>query len=170
MVGAPPESGQTTYFPAPIIPVSLHLRNADRTPRYANGRRLYSDATQYVRPVLKSPIFGKFRNSSSESPMQFTDAGLRAAFGDHAEDGWHNILRPSVKTPRVMTLLAGTYQFALNPDGSCCDYVLIDYDVFSNALFPSAYPVDNTTLIGAAELAGDMTTHDITTFLFPNVL
>jgi hypothetical protein len=67
-----------------------------------------------------------------------------------------------------MKLLAGTYYFALNSDGSCCAYVLIDGNTFVNELFPPTYPVDNTTVIGAAELAGDMTTRDLTTFLFPN--
>jgi hypothetical protein len=168
MVGAPPESGKTTVFNAPIIPVSLDLRNADGSPRFVNGQRLFYDATQYVQPVLKSPVFSKARYTSSEAPTQFTDAVQLAAFGDEVEDNWHNLLAPSVKTPRVMTLLAGTYYFALNANGSCCAFVLIDENTFGNELFPPTYPVDNTTVIGAAELAGDMTTKDISTLLFPN--
>jgi hypothetical protein len=45
----------------------------------------------------------------------------------------------------------------------------IDENTFGNLLFPTTVPVDNTTPIGAAELAGDITTHDISTFLFNNV-
>lgn len=67
-----------------------------------------------------------------------------------------------------MTLLRGKYRFALNADGSCCAYVLVDGTTFGNELFPPTFPVDNTTLMGAAELAGDMTTQDIATLLFPN--
>ena len=46
----------------------------------------------------------------------------------------------------------------------------IDETVFVNLLLPTTVPVDNTTPIGAAELAGDITTHDISTFLFNNVV
>jgi hypothetical protein len=37
-------------------------------------------------------------------------------------------------------------------------------------LFPATAPVDNSTPIGAAELAGDITTRDISTFLFNDVV
>lgn len=168
MVGTPPQSGKTTVFNAPVIPVSLDLRNADGSPAYVKGHRLYYDATQYLLPTLTSPVFLPTHYSSSNINTQFTDAVQRAGFGKQAGAGWHNFLLPTVKTPRVMTLLAGSYAFALNPDGSCCAYVLVDIDTFSNLLFPSTSPVDNSTIIGAAELAGDMTTKDITTFLFPN--
>ena len=47
-------------------------------------------------------------------------------------------------------------------------FVLIDESTFVNALFPPTYPVDRSTVIGAAELAGDMTTSDLATLLFPN--
>jgi hypothetical protein len=167
MVGQSPDEGGTTRFNAPIVPVSVDLRNFDGTPRFVNGQRLYYDATQYVKPVLHSPVFQTYQYDSSHRPTQFTDAVQRAEFGD-AEDDWHNLLAPKVRTPRVMTLIRGTYRFALNPDGSCCLYVLVDEATFLNALFPPTSPVDNTTVIGAAELAGDITTSDISTFLFPN--
>lgn len=168
MVGQAPDDGGTTTFNAPIIPVSLDLRNYDGTPRYVNGHRLYYDATQYVRPVLKSPVFRNHRYDSSERPTQFADAIQRAEFGESAEDEWHNLLSPRVKTPRVMTLIRGTYRFALNSDGTCCQFVLVDANTFGNELFPPTYPVDDSTVIGAAELAGEMTTQDISTLLFPN--
>ena len=168
MVGRSPEHEGTTRFHAPIIPVSIDLRNADGSPRFVNGQRLFYDARQYVRLVLNSPIFQNYKYDSSKRPTQFTDAVQRAEFGHEAEDEWHTLLNPDVKRGRVMTLLQGTYQFALNADGTCCAFVLVDESAFSNALFPPTYPVDNTTVIGAAELAGDMTTQDITTLLFPN--
>ena len=168
MVGTPPGRNVTTVINAPIIPVSLDLRNFDGSPRFVNGHRLYSDATQFVQPVLNSPVFRNSRYSSSERPTQFGDAVQRASFGDRAEDGWHTLLNPAVKTPRVIQLIRGTYLFALNADGSCCAYVLIDANTFGSALFPPTYPVDNSTVIGAAELAGEMTTQDLTTLLLPN--
>ena len=168
MVGSAPESNSATVINAPVIPVSLDLRNADGSPRYVNGHRLFSDARQYVQPVLNSPVFQNSRYSSSERPTQITDAIQRAEFGDRVEDNWHTLLGPKVKTPRVMKLIQGSYYFALNADGSCCLYVLVDESAFVNALFPPAYPVDNSTVIGAAELAGDMTTSDLATLLFPN--
>jgi hypothetical protein len=66
-----------------------------------------------------------------------------------------------------MVLIRGTYAFSLNADGTCCRFVLVDANTFVNALFPST-PTDTTTPIGAAENAGDITTKDISTFLFPN--
>ena len=168
MVGTTPGSNSTTVINAPIIPVSLDLRNADGSPRFVNGHRLFSDARQFVRPVLNSPVFSISRYSSSETPTQITDAIQRAEFGDQAEDKWHTMLHPDVKTARVMKLIRGTYYFSLNADGTCCEYVLIDEGAFVNALFPPTYPFDASTVIGAAELAGDMTTSDMTTLLFPN--
>jgi hypothetical protein len=41
-------------------------------------------------------------------------------------------------------------------------------DTFANALFPPT-ATDTSTPIGAAENAGDITTQDMSTFLFPNV-
>lgn len=168
MVGRSPDGHGPTILNAPIIPVSLDLRNFDGSPRYVNGQRLYSDATQYVQPVLNSPVFSYSRYTSSEKPTQFADGIQRAEFFKGPEDDWHTLLVPSVKTPRVMTLIEGTYQFALNPDGSCCAAVLIDSNTFINLLFPPTFPVDNSTVMGAAELAGDITTADLSTFLFPS--
>ena len=159
--------GETTRIGAPIVPVNLDLRNADGTPRFVNGQRLYSDATQFVPFVLASPVFSNAKYDSSEKPTQFTDAIQRAEFFHMADDDWHTLLKPRVATPRTMVLLRGTYQFALNADGSCCLFVLIDENTFGNAFFPSV-PTDTTTPIGAAENAGDIRTKDISTFLFPN--
>ena len=80
MIGRPPERGDTTEIDAPIIPVSLDLRNFDGSPRFVNGQRLFSDATQFVTPLLNSPIFKRARYSSSEDPTQFVDAVQRAEF------------------------------------------------------------------------------------------
>src|SRR6266567_2065233 len=168
MVGTSPETDKTTMINAPVIPVSLDLRNFDGSPRFVNGQRLYSDATRYVKPVLRSPIFKNARFSSSERPTQISDAVQRAEFGDDAEDNWHTLLKPHVGTPLVMTLIRGTYLFSLNPDGSCCAFVLIDANTFVNELFPPTFPVDASTVIGAAELSGDMKTTYITSLLFPN--
>ncbi len=188
MIGNPPERGGTTTFHAPIVPVSLLMLNADRTPRYVNGQLLYSDATQYVPKVLESPIFAKHKYSSSRTPTQFVDALQRAEFwnqvgrDDEAVDdaaatdsaldsdhrSWHTLFDPNVATPRLMILPKGFYRFALNADGSCCAFVLVDINTFGQLLFPQTYPFDASTIIGSAELAGEMTTKDVSTFLFPN--
>ena len=68
-----------------------------------------------------------------------------------------------------MVLIRGTYRFALNADGSCCAFVLIDANTFVNALFPPTFSgTDTTTPVGAAETSGEIRTSDISTFLFPN--
>jgi hypothetical protein len=161
------ERGETTTIGAPVIPVNLDLRNADGSPRFVNGKRLFSDATQFVTPILNSPVFSDTFYTSSNSPTQFTDAVQRAEFFHKADDQWHTVLRPRVGSARTLTLIGGTYRFALNPDGTCCFFVLIDENAFVNGLFP-ATATDTTTPIGAAENAGDIRTRDISTFLFPN--
>ena len=168
MVGNPPELGNTTVFNAPIVPVSLDLRNADGSPRFVNGHRLFYDVTPFVQPTVNSPVFQSSKYTSSDVPTQFTDAVQRAEFADQMRPDWHTVLNPSVKATRTMVLIRGTYRFALNADGSCCSFVLVDADTFVNELFPSTFPFDNSTAIGSAENAGDMTTKDISTFLFPN--
>jgi hypothetical protein len=168
MVGNPPRLGGTTVINAPVVPVSLDLRNADGTPRFVNGHRLFYDVTPFVQPTVNSPVFQNSNYSSSDVPTQFTDAVQRAEFSDAMKPDWHTILNPSVKATRTMVLLRGTYRFALNADGSCCRFVLVDADVFGAELFPSTFPFDNSTPVGSAENTGDMTTKDISTFLFPN--
>jgi hypothetical protein len=167
MVGNRPELGGTTWINAPIVPVIVDLRNFDGSPRFVNGRRLISDPTQYVQPVLDSPVFSNASYSSSPVPTQITDAVMRAEFQHSAKRDWHTLLQPVVKTTRTMTLIRGTYSFSLNPDGTCCRFILVEETAFVNALFPPVLG-DTTTVIGAAEAAGDITTQDLSTFLFPN--
>ncbi|MBB5057133.1 hypothetical protein HDF16_001818 [Granulicella aggregans] len=156
-----------TLIGAPIVPVNLDLRNYDGSPRYVNGQRLYVDATQYAVPVLKSPVFSNTYYDSSERPTQFPDAVQRAEFFKKAGDDWHTLLVPRIVTPRTMVLIRGTYRYALNSDGSCCAYVLIDEGAFGNALFP-ATASDTSTPVGAAENSGEFKTTEIASFLFPN--
>jgi hypothetical protein len=165
--GGEDEEGETTKIGAPVIPVNLDLRNFDGTPRFVNGKRLFSDATQFVTPVLNSPVFSNTFYTSSNEPTQFTDAVQRAEFFHQSDDQWHTLLRPRVGPARTLTLIRGTYRFALNANGSCCRFVLIDINTFINGLFP-ATATDTTTPVGAAENAGDIRTRDISTFLFPN--
>jgi hypothetical protein len=183
MVGHSPRSEEGVTLRAPVIAVSMDLRDQNGQVRHVNGHRLYSDGTQYVQPVLQSPIFQNFWYSSSSQPTQFTDAVQRAEFwGDDLENDWHTLLAPVVGDSQVMQLsqdpacgtstngVAGhcNYFFKLDTDGRCCAYILVDANVFNGALFPPTFPVDNTTIVGAAELNGDMTTQDVSTFLFPN--
>ena len=158
---------ETTSIGAPVVPVNVDLRNFDGSPRFFLGKRLFFDATQFVAPVLNSPVFSNAFYSSSERPTQFTDAVQRAEFFDKADENWHTMLRPRVGTPRTMVLIRGTYFVLLNSDGTCCSGVLIDEGAFANALFPPTAN-DTSTIVGAAENAGDIQTRDISTFLFPN--
>jgi hypothetical protein len=171
MVGTAPQHQGTTTINAPIVPVTLDLRNFDGSPRFVNGQPLVSSPAAFIQPVLNSPIFQNFTYSSSGVPTQINDAVQRAEFFDQAQPDWHTLLNPSVKTGRTMVLIRGTYRFALNANGTCCRYVLVDANAFGNALFPANFPFtasDLQTPIGAAENAGDITTQDMSTFLFPN--
>ena len=161
-------SGKKTTIGAPVIAVNVDLRNADGSPRFVNGKRLFQSATQFVTPVLSSPVFSKTSYSSSDDPTQFADSVQRAEFFHLASDDWHTLLKPRTATTRTMVLLRGSYQFALNGDGSCCAFILVNENAFVNAFFP-ATPTDSSTPIGAAENSGDFRTRDIGTFLFNNV-
>jgi hypothetical protein len=159
MVGTEPKKGGSTTLNAPVVPVSLDLVRPD-------GSVLHSDATQYVQPVLGSPIFSNSTYSSSSTPTQISDAVHRAQFFSSAKADWHTLLAPSVKTARTMRLPFGSYLFARNADGSVA-FVLINIDFFASRLFPATAD-DTTTPVGQAENAGEVTTKDLSTFLFPN--
>jgi hypothetical protein len=174
MVGAPPESGRTTTINAPIVPVTVRLLDANgHVARTKAGTRLILHATpSIVQAVVNSPIFQPFVYTSGVG--QYNDQMQRAEFWDRIrqdEEGthnWHTFLSPSVKTGRTMNVPYGFWHYALYGDGSIA-YFLIDENTFGNLLFPPTFPVDNTTVVGAAELAGDVTTKDLSTFLFNNI-
>ena len=167
MAGSRPEQGGTTTFNAPIVPVSLDLLDRDGSVRVVNGQKLHYSVQPFIAPVLDSPIFHKNDYSSSDVSTQFVDAVQRASFYNSMQADWHTLLKPEVKTERTMSITRGHYFFALNGDGTCCAFVLVDINVFSNLLFPASSN-DIKSPVGAAEHSGDITTKDISTFLFPN--
>ena len=147
-----------------------------------NCHRLLFDPTPFIAPVLESPVYSNTAYTSSDIPTQFADAVGRAEYQIAAPD-WHTLLAPSVKNSQTMVInqdprcgAKGTaghcnYLFALNPDGSCCFFVLIDVNVFENGLAPSVpsavFPPPSTTPVGAAEAAGDIKTQSVSNFFFP---
>ena len=143
-----------------------------------------SEVSPFVTPVLTSPIYRRTGYSSSSVPTQYTDAVQRAQFWSHEGSDWHTSMRAALGTPQTMKLsqdpACGTtnpdgsaghcnYLYILNADGTCCLLVFVDINAFGAAFFPaSGVPVNNSTPIGAAELNGDITTKDMSSFLFPN--
>ena len=166
MLGNSPAAGGTTTIAAPVIPVAVRLLDAQGEQRYVNGHRLYLSPGANVGRALQSPVFANSLFSSSSEPTQFADAVQRAEFWSQMTQDWHTLLAPQVKEARVMSVPLGSYRFALHADGSCCDFVLIADTVFTSLLFPPTFPFDDSTVIGAAELAGDMTTTSLATLLF----
>jgi len=166
--------GRTTWIPAPIIAVNLDLRNADGSPAFDHGQRLYVDATRLVIPAVQSPIFNFASFSSSRRPTQYGDAIQRAQFFSVADQDWHTMLLPRLEQARTMVLRqsadpnAPNYTAQLNDDGTCCALVTVDKDAFVNAMFPPS-PTDTTTVMGKAENRGQITTRDLSIFLFNNV-
>jgi hypothetical protein len=102
-----------------------------------------------------SPVFSNTSFTSSDVPTQINDAIQKAEFGNHARPDWHTLLQPAVKTTQRMVLIRGTYRFALNGDGKCCRFVLVDFNTFANELFPPTFqfPPPTTTIVGAEEAA-----------------
>ena len=170
MVGKSPygdDDGGTISIPAPVVPVTVDLRNADGTPRFVNGKPLISSPAPFVNPTLASPVFEKTFYDSSNQPTQFADAIMQAEFFHSNENPTHTLLKANLKTGRTLVLNRGSYRFALNPDGTCCSSILVDINTFVGGLFPPG-PGDTTTVMGQAETSGDIRTSDIATFLFPN--
>jgi hypothetical protein len=181
MVGAPPESGQSTQIQAPIVPVILDLLGPDGKVAVFNGQPLtFSDSPDIVKAVVNSPVFEPYTYSSGVG--QFNDQMMRTQFwdrihhsegdekgDDNSDNEWHNLLGPSVKTTRRMQIPFGFWFFFVDVNTNNPVAAAVDFNTFGNLLFPPIGPVDNSTPIGAAELAGDITTRDISTFLFNNV-
>ncbi|HVB88547.1 MAG TPA: hypothetical protein VNK23_17945 [Candidatus Dormibacteraeota bacterium] len=177
MVGNPPESGRTTNIRAPIVPVTVQLLGPDGKVAITMGPN-----GQLISNVLQSPEF--VSNPYTNGSGQFNDQMFRAEFadrlspgdrGDNDGGGWHTILQPTVRTGRVIQVPFYTstganawYDFT-NAQGQPV-LAAIDYDTFGSLLFPATYPFNSSTPVGAAELAGDITTHDISTFLFNNTV
>jgi hypothetical protein len=173
MVGNPPQSGGTTRIEAPMVPVTVQLLAADGTVAYSFGPGLDT-----VSAALNSPEF--VPTSFTSGFGQFNDQQMRAEFWNRIhnsgfDNGWHTNLIPRLRTARRMRIPF------LTPSGGNAWYVFvdannnpvlaaIDEDVFGNLLFPPTFPVTNATPVGAAELAGDITTKDISTFLFNNTV
>jgi hypothetical protein len=175
-VGNPPQMGKTTTIGAPIQPVNIELDDANGNLRHFNGKPLISPVSQFVEPVLASPVFSTFQYSSGPAPTQFSDAVHRAEYFNHIKPDWHTLLAPKVLPPVTMHIrqpancptgpnFAGcNYAFAPNADGTCCAFILVN-DAAPDFVF-------ETGLAGIVVnniLGGQITTKDISSYLFPNV-
>ena len=169
-VGNPPQMGGTTLINAPVQPVNVELDDASGKIRVINGQPLVSPATPFVAPVLDSPVFSNALYSSGADPTQITDAIQRAEYFNHPmKPDWHTLLNAETLAPltvhiRQAATCAGgftgcNYYFALNPDGSCCRFILVNLPPFDQAFAG----VVVTDIVGNA-----ITTQDISSFLFPN--
>lgn len=162
-VGNPPALGGTTTFNAPVFPLTIELMNVD-----GHGTNVVCDATTPTQQYLNSPVFQNTPYSSSSTPTQWGDAILRAEYFKSAKPDWHTMLAADLEPTTVLQFQPGTYSYVAGPGGSCV-LALIDFNTFSNDVFPST-PTDTSTVIGAAEHNGELTTHDIATLLFGNAI
>ncbi|HST11098.1 MAG TPA: hypothetical protein VLL05_12035 [Terriglobales bacterium] len=166
MVGTPPESGRPVNINAPVIPVTVDLLAADGSVAvtFATGRTI-------VNNMVNSPVFQPWIYTNGIG--QFNDQMFRAEFWNrihHGDDAnnWHVTISPNVKRGRRMQIPWGSW-FVATDNNNNPVAALVEGNAFGAALFPPTFPVTNDTVIGAAELAGDMTTKDISSLLFNNV-
>lgn len=169
-VGNPPQMGGTTMINSPLQPVNVELDDVNGNLRIVNGHPLISSAAPFVQPVLNSPVFSNALFSSGPTPTQFTDAIQRAEFVNHPmKADWHTLLNPqtaaalTVHIRQASTCTGGftgcNYYFAVNPDGTCCRFILIEINPFFDALAGAV----------VTDIGGNViTTQDISSFLFPN--
>jgi len=169
-VGNPPQMGGTTIINSPLQPVNVELDDVNGNPVFIAGHQLISLATPFIAPTLASPVFSNSLYSSGPAPTQFSDAVQRAQFFNHPmKPDWHTLLNPQPAAPLTVRIrqaatcsggLTGcNYYFALNSNGTCCRFILIEVNPFINALFGAII----------TDIAGNViTTKDISSFLFPN--
>ena len=172
-LGNPPHMGGTTTINAPIQPVNVELDDANGNLAFFHGNPLISTMTQFVAPVLNSPVFSNASYTSSEEPTQFTDAVMRAEFFNQMKPDWHTLLAPSVLPPVTLRLrqsascaptfpFAGCdYLFAPNANGTCCQFILANAAPFLDQLFK---------IVISDIDSGSITPSDISSFLLPNTL
>jgi hypothetical protein len=176
-VGNPPQMGGTTLINAPIQPVNIELDDVNGNLLYVGGQPMISLATPFVAPTVGSPVFSNSAYSSSSTPTQFVDAVERAEFFNNPmKPNWHTLRSPSVQPaitlhiPQSSTCPSGpnfagcNYVFALNGDGSCCLFILVN-DVPPDFVFDSGLANAVTTDINNNAI----TTKDISSFLYNNV-
>ena len=177
-VGNPPQMGGTTLVYAPVQPVNIELDDVNGNLVHVGGHPLISDATQFVTPVLGSPVFSNYTYSSGADPTQFSDAIQRAQYFNKMKPDWHTLLVAAPQPPLTMHIrqsatctrtstppFAGcNYVFLPNANGTCCRYILVNDNppdfVFDNGLAGVVVTDISNNVI---------TTKDISTFLFPNV-
>ena len=176
MVGTPPESGITTTIKSPIVPVTVDLLGPDGKVAVFNGQPLsFGPGPDVLQAVLNSPMYKPFIYTSGVG--QFNDQMMRAEFWDRishnsggdddSEGGWHVLLSPRVRTARRIQVPFNSWIFFTDANNNPVLFAL-DGNTFVNLFFPVV--VDNSTPIGAAELAGDITTKDMSTFLFKDIV
>lgn len=175
-VGNPPQMGRTTLINAPVQPINIELDDANGNLRYINGHPLISLATPFVPLVLNSPVFSNFSYSSSPTPTQFSDSIQRAEFVNYPmKPDWHTLMVPStlpaltIHISQSATCPTGphsagcNYAFALNADGTCCRFILVNDNppdfVFETGL---------GNVVVADIIGNAITTKNISTFLYPN--
>ena len=172
MVGNSPQSGQSAFISAPVVPVTVQLLGPDGSVALTFG-----PDGKVIDAALGSPEF--VPNFYTNGVGQFNDQMMRAEFANvlngWAGEAWHTILFPKLRkarTIKVPYLTAGgtpAWYYFTNAAGQPV-LSAIDDATFGNLLFPATYPFDSSTPVGAAELAGDITTHDLSTFLFNNTV
>ena len=175
-VGNPPQMGGTTLIGAPLQPVNVELDDANGNLRIVNGHPLISDATKFVTPTLASPVFSNFTYSSGADATQFSDAIQRAEYFNSMKPDWHTLLlaapqpaltmhlRESATCPSGPHSAGCNYVFALNADGTCCRFILVN-DSAPDFVFESG--LADMVITDITNHA--ITTKDLSTFLFPNV-
>lgn len=99
MVGLPPESGATTRFLAPVVPVTIDLLGPTGTVAYSFG-----PTRGIIKAALNSPEFKP--NTYTNGAGQLNDQIMRAAFANRIgeKSSWHNILQPVQRTARRMEI------------------------------------------------------------------
>ena len=72
MVGNPPSNNRTTTINAPVVPVTIDMRNSDGSPAFAsNGTRLISKPDPFIQTFMNGPVFGSSNWTAASNATQY---------------------------------------------------------------------------------------------------
>jgi len=151
MVGAKPQSNETTEVPVQIIPISLFFEEfVDE-----NGVPIVLDPGAIVPRVQASPNFHDAPYATGTT--QFADAVQRAQFNAIAGKDWHTLLgAPQILKPIRIAVPRGDAKVYRNPSTGVV-YAIVDTDFFLSQL---------NTMIQMANLSPDALAIALTSNVF----
>lgn len=139
--GQEPSRGGTSTIPTVLVPINLNFTSAGRA-----GQSVHMDGASDVRPILRSPIFSRFRFGPREN-TQYADAMLHATFPD--AQGWHTLLGKPKIMPVTISIPPG-FGYLLTSRRSGTFFGVVDIEYLQRELFKQIPRQEGSLVIAVA--------------------